>query len=105
MTLVADTFVSNVELKVPVVIFAPTPAAYVAYAQPPPFWNATVMGTPVTLSLPGAPPMPPSHQAMAVRDEAAPSAPPFASLQPTMGVPLLNPYGGQDKEKSFSKKF
>ena len=55
-------FVSNVRLHVPITVHAPTPG-FIAYNQPPPFWNATVVGNPVQLTLPGAPPLPPTAQA------------------------------------------
>lgn len=80
VTLKASTFVSNVELKVPVLIYMPPPQEPVL-VQPPAWWTATQpqVYPPMQLEIPSAPPMPPSTQNMGDSQYAPP--------QPTYGGP------------------
>lgn len=59
----ASAFVSDVTLKVPVLVHIP-PAEYVQYQAAPEWWHATMVAPPCTLALPSAPPLPPKGQTM-----------------------------------------
>ena len=89
-------FVSDVRLRVPITVHAPTPG-FIAYNQPPPFWNATVIGNPVQLTLPGVPPLPPMPQAFdgrGLEGKHEPSAP----------ILDINPSGSSAKYPPYYKK-
>lgn len=78
-------------LQVPVLIYGALPEQPV-FTQPPPWWSATVVGTPVQLPLPSTPPMPPPVQemdesrAMPLKQAAPPQM--QAPLQPQAPGPL-----------------
>lgn len=64
----APIHVSDPTVKLPITIYQAVPQ-YHEFAAPPPYWTPVVMGTPVQLSLPCAPPVPPLGQVMGVPAE------------------------------------